>query len=259
MPASSREETKQKVHRYKVRETDDYRGAGKRNGDEIADIRSQGEVSPGRQANDGQECRRGRTEAWQALEARRRRQSGDGFQKESRQQARVRRRPGTAGKRQEAKQLSNDGIENTNRKKDAKRIDDQSNDGQKLTKKQKREAEKQKKKKQRNQDVSTENQQGSADRQSKKKKRNQGSSNQDQLGVMDSQGGDNSNQGKKKKKRNQDASSENSQNSSGFSNQQEKKKKRNQTSGVESDGQSQSGNNKKRKKSGCDPNSGECQ
>lgn len=285
-------ESRQKVHRYKVRETDDFRYAGKRNGDEIQiydrKVKYRPDAKPIRVKN-VQEVEQRHGKRWKNKGAGAP-QFGSGQQQ-----------PENAEKRQ---QQFNDGIESKNRKKNADQFDGQSTDGKKLTKKQRREAEKQKKK-QRNQDFSNENQQG----QGTKKKRNQNSSNQDQLGVMDSQGGDVSSQGnqgkkkkrnqgaasensqssdgfsnqqgKKKKKRTQDAASENSQNSDGFtsqqgkkkkrnqdaagenlensdgfSNQQGKKKKRNQASDFESSSQNESGSKKKRKQSDCDPATG---
>lgn len=265
-------QTKQKVRRYKVRDTDDFRGAGRRDGDTIAiyDRKYKGrpDAKPMKVKN-VEEVEQKHGKRWK----------GGNNNQEAGSKKKGSNQPQFGSGQEQPGDLQ----QNTNRKKNAKQIDEQSNDGQKLTKKQRREAEKQKKK-QRNQDVSNQNEQGStqAQGQGKKKKRNQNSSNQEQLGVMDNQGGEvsNQNQGKKKKrkqdvsnensqgsdgfsnqqgkkkKRNQNASSENSQGSEGFSNQQEKKKKRNQTSGVESDGQGQSGNKKKRKQSGCDPDTG---
>jgi hypothetical protein len=277
-------ETNQKVRRYKVRETDDWRGAGKRNGDEIQiydrKVKYRPDAKP-RMVKNVEQVEQKHGKRWK-------RGDGDnqevGSKKKGSNQPQFgsgEEQPENVKKRQ---QQSNDGIENTNRKKNAKQIDEQSNDGQKLTKKQRREAERQKKK-QRNQDVSNENE--NSGQGGKKKKRNQGTSNQDQLGIMDSQGGESSGQGKKKK-RNQGTSDENSQNSDGFSNQQGKKKKRNQGSDELAGGKQkknrnlgnadqdegggkkrrndtggqdgQSGNTKKRKpQGGCDPNSGECQ
>ena len=274
-------ETNQKVRRYKVRETDDFRGAGKRNGDEIQiydrKVKYRSDAKP-RMVKNVEEVEQKHGKRWKGVNN----NQEAGSKKKGSNQPQFGGGQEQPGDVKQRSQQSNGEIDNTKRNKNAKQVDEQSSGGKKLTKKQKREAEKQKKK-QRNQELSTGNEQSGAQGQGKKKKRNQNTSNQDQLGVMDSQGIENSNQSKKKKrnqnsssensqssddfsnqqgkkkKRNQSSSSENSQNSDGFSNQQEKKKKRNQTSDVESDGQSQSGNNKKRKKTGCDPNSGECQ
>jgi hypothetical protein len=257
-------QTKQKVHRYKVRDTDDFRGVGRRDGDTIAiydrKVKGRPDAKPMKVKNvEDVEQKHGKR--WKGVN--------------NNQEAGSKKKGSNQPQFGSGQDQPGDLKQNTNRKKNAKQIDEQSNDGKKLTKKQRREAEKQKK--QRSQEFSNQNEQGSTQGQGKKKKRNQNSSNQEQLGVMDSQGGESSNQGKKKK-RNQNASGENSQNSEGFSNQQgkkkkrnqnasgensqnsdgqqEKKKKRSQTSGVESDGQSQSGNNKKRKKNACDPDTG---
>jgi len=274
-------ETNEKVHRYKIRETDDYRRAGKHDGDEIEvfdrKVRARPDAKP-RTVKNVSEVEQKHGKRWKGANSNE--QEMNSKKKAGSNQPEFgggQEQPGNVKKQRS--QQSNGEIDNSNRKKNADQTDEQSNTGQKLTKKQKRQAEQQKKK-QRNQQLSNENEQGSAQGQGKKKKRNQNTSNQDQLGVMDSQG----NQGKKKKKRNQDASSEtyqnsdgvsnqqgkkkkrnqdassqNSENSDGLSSQQEKKKKRNQTSDFGNDSQSQSGNNKKRKKSDCDPNSGECQ
>jgi hypothetical protein len=275
-------ETNQKVRRYKVRETDDWRGAGKRNGDEIQiydrKVKYRPDAKPRSVKNAGEvEQKHGK-----------RLKRGDGDNQEVGSKKKGSNQPQFGGQEQpenlkKRKQQSTDGIDNTDRKKNAKQIDDQSTDGQKLTKKQRREAERQKKK-QRNQDVSNENE--NSGQAGKRKKRNQGTSNQEQLGVMDnSQGGESSGQGKKKK-RNQGTSNDNSQGSDGLSNQQGKKKKRSQGSDEFAGGKQkknrnlgnadqgdgggskkrrndaggqdgQSGNGKKRKKGGCDPNSGE--
>ncbi len=264
-------ESHQKVQRYKVRETNDFRRAGKRDGDEIEvfdrKVKPRPDAKPMAVKNiEDVEQKHGKR--WK-------RGNGDSQESVSKN------KPGSG-----TPEFGN-GQDQSGK---SQRVEGQTNTGEKLTKKQRREAEKQKKK-QRNQDFSNGNQTGGADNagqggnkkkrsqgysnqdqpgvmdgqnggnanQGKKKKRNQGYSNQDQPGVMDSQAGENSNQGKKKK-RNQGSSSENSQNSDGLSSQQEKKKKRNQSSDSESGSQSQSGNNnKKRKNTGCDPNSGECQ
>jgi hypothetical protein len=274
-------ETNQKVRRYKVRETDDWRSTGKRNGNEIQiydrKVKYRADAKPMHVKNVG-EVEQKHGKRWKR---------GDGDNQQLGAKKKGSNQPQFGGQDEpenikKRRQQSNDAIENTNRK-----IDEQPNDGQTLTKKQKREAEKQKKK-QRNQALSNENDQNSGDR-GKKKKRNQGASNQEQLGIMDSQGGETSGQGKKKKKRNQGTSTE-TQGTDDFSGQQGKKKKRNQASGQGGDefaggkqkknrnlgsadqGESgskkrrndaggqdgQSGSKKKRKsQGGCDPNSGE--
>jgi hypothetical protein len=268
-------ETNQKVRRYKVRETDDFRRAGKRDGDEIEiydrKVKSRPDAKPMKIKN-VEEVEQKHGKRWKRANGDNQQMGGKKKGSDQPQFGSGQEQPENAKKRQK---LSNDGIETSNRKKNAKQFGEQSNDGQPLTKKQRREAEKQKKK-QRNQQLSTGDEQNAVQGQGKKKKRNnQGASNQDQLGVMGNQGSENANQGKKKKKRNQDASNEGFQNSDGVSNQQGqgKKKKRNQSSDeasgggqqksrssdFESNGQGQSGSKKKRKQSGCDPNSGECQ
>ncbi|MFO0991331.1 MAG: DUF6600 domain-containing protein [Hyphomicrobiales bacterium] len=263
-------ETNQKVRRYKVRETDDFRRAGKRNGDEIEvfdrKVKPRPDAKPMKVKNI-----------------------------EDVEQKHGKRWKGANGNNQDSVSKNKAGAGTP----EFGNGQDQPGTGEKLTKKQRREAEKQKKK-QRNQGLSNDNQTGATERQDsenvgqsgkkkkrnqgysnqgqpgsmdnqggeysnqgKKKKRNQGSSNQDQLGVMDSQGGEGSNQGKKKKRNQASEFSNDGQNQNRNANSGESegggKKKKRYDSGNEGQGQSgnQSGTNKKRKpNAGCDPDTG---
>ena len=150
-------ETNQKVRRYKVRETNDFRHAGRRDGDEIdiydRKVRSRPDAKPHSVKNiEDVEQKHGKR--WKGAngnnqEMGSKKKAGSGNPEFGGGQD----QPGNLKQRS---QQSGGEIDNTKRNKNAKAIDEPSNNGEKLTKKQKRQAEKQKKK-QRNQGISNEN------------------------------------------------------------------------------------------------------